>query len=245
MSRVILANIITESGTNFGLPKYLSANKVTSVSSATYNSNYTLITFSAALVASNKINGNINGVAMSEVTYATSNGNTLSLIATAIAAMAGVGSAVVSGTRAVKVYPSNAQSIAVVASVLVTAGASQAVATITTSNDSLAAGATVNFANLDGSATEYLTVSDSVSTINTRLNTANTTNNIAIISVTKKNDDGTTGTLTIPVNAIQWTMADPAVSGDSIIGYATPANDRLVVVNCTDTVASVVAQINA
>lgn len=245
MSRVILANIITESGVNFGLPKYLAAPKVTSVSSATYNSNYTLITFSAALVASNKINGNINGVAMSEVTYATSNANTLSLIATAIAAMAGVGSAVVSGTRAVKVYPSNAQSIAVADTFVVTAGASQATSTITTSNDSLAAGATVNFANLDGSATEYLTVSDSVSTINTRLNTANTTNNIAIISVTKKNDDGTTGTLTIPVNAIQWTMADPKVSGDSIIGYANPANDRLIVVNCTDTVASVVAQINA
>jgi uncharacterized cupredoxin-like copper-binding protein len=245
MSRVILANIITDNGVNFGLPKYLASPKVTSVSSTTYTSNYTLITFSAALVASNKINGNINGVAIPETTYATSNAATLTALATAIAAITGVGSAVVSGTRAIKVYPTNAQSIATATSWAVTAGASQATVAITTSSDSLAAGATVNFANLDGSMTNYMTVSDSATTINTRLNTANTSNNIARISVTKKNDDGTTSTLPIPVNAIQWCMADPATSGDSIIEYATPANDRTIVVNCTDTVASVVAQINA
>ena len=245
MSRLILANIISANGVNFGLPKYLAGPTVTSVSAATYTSNYTLITFSAALVASNKINANVNGVAMSEITYATSNANTLSLIATAISSMAGVATAVVSGTRAVKVYASNALGNAAVTSVLVTSGASQATATITASSDISAIGATVLTSNLDGSATDYLTVSDSSSTINTRLNTANTSNSIQIISVTNKNTDGTTGTLTIPVNALRWAMADPKVSGDSIIGYADTAYDRLIVVNCTDTIASVVAAVNA
>ena len=46
--------------------------------------NKAVITFSADLVASNTINGSINGTAIAQVTYATSHSNTMSLIKTAI-----------------------------------------------------------------------------------------------------------------------------------------------------------------
>jgi hypothetical protein len=90
------------------------------------------ITFSAALVTSNTINLKVNGVAMTEVTYATSNDATLEAIATQIVTDFGtvVDAAVRSGTRSILITPKGANSTVVISNVVVAAGASNATATI-------------------------------------------------------------------------------------------------------------------
>jgi hypothetical protein len=65
----------------------------------------TALVFDAALVASNTINLNVNGVAMTQVTYASSNDNTLDLIATQLETQFPtlIASADRSGTRTVAI----------------------------------------------------------------------------------------------------------------------------------------------
>lgn len=56
---------------------------------------FKLLTFSAALVTSNVVNASINGNAMSPVTFASDNDTTVAAVATALAALTGVGAAAV------------------------------------------------------------------------------------------------------------------------------------------------------
>jgi len=92
------------------------------------------IVFDAALVASNTINLKVNGVAMTQVTYNTSNDNTLDLIAAQILSdfATVVEACVRSGTRTILITPKGANSTVVVTNVVVAAGASQATATVST-----------------------------------------------------------------------------------------------------------------
>jgi hypothetical protein len=91
----------------------------------------------AQLVASNVINGKINGVAISQVTYATSSDNTMGLLATEIASFASVDTAVASDNGAVgydnriTITALNADTVIQLTDFLVTLGASQATITIT------------------------------------------------------------------------------------------------------------------
>lgn len=96
----------------------------------TYNvevKNPTSIVFDAALVASNTIDLDVNGTAMTQVTYATSNDNTLSLIATQLVTQFPtiIASAEISGTRTVAITPVRGQTVTIT-DVVVAAGASQA-----------------------------------------------------------------------------------------------------------------------
>jgi hypothetical protein len=92
-----------------------------------------VLTFSADLVTSNVINMDVNGVALAPITFSTSNDITMGLIATALAALPEIDTAVVSGTApnkhvitATSVYGS----AVVIDNVVVTAGASQATCTV-------------------------------------------------------------------------------------------------------------------
>lgn len=102
------------------------------------------LTFDAALVASNTINGYVGGNAISQVTYATSSDNTMALIATAISAMEGVKSATVtdngSNDRVIVVIPEDQATGLALTGFAVTNGASQAAITVATVNKKVYAG---------------------------------------------------------------------------------------------------------
>jgi hypothetical protein len=85
------------------------------------------LVFDAALVASNTINLNVNGVAMTEITYGTSNDATLEAIATQLATQfpSVIAAAVRSGTRTVAITVVPGQTVTLTG-IIVAAGASQA-----------------------------------------------------------------------------------------------------------------------
>ena len=95
------------------------------------------LTFSAALVASNVINGSVGGTAIDAITYASSSDASLAAVAAAIAAMPGVDHAEVvenpsttSDDRVIMVYPTNQETGIPLTGFAVTAGASQATITV-------------------------------------------------------------------------------------------------------------------
>ena len=91
------------------------------------------LTFSAALVAANVIDGIVDGVALASTTFATDNATTLAAIATLIQATDGVSTAVSNGTDTITVTAQNAGIPVTLTGFLVTLGASQAtIATATT-----------------------------------------------------------------------------------------------------------------
>jgi hypothetical protein len=100
-----------------------------------------LLTFSAALVASNTINGTVNGNPIPQVTFAVDSDSTMAAIAAAIASMAGVKSAnviqVAGGTsndRVIEVISEDPNTIVSLTGWAVTNGASQATITISVSD---------------------------------------------------------------------------------------------------------------
>jgi hypothetical protein len=110
------------------------------------------LTLNADLVSLNVINGNINGIAIAPVTYATSHNATMTAIAAAImalAATAGVTSAVVTAARVITV---EAESRAIAATGwLVTLGASQPTITPgTATTDSVFRGIALHEHNQNG-----------------------------------------------------------------------------------------------
>lgn len=133
-------------GSSMSEKTYASDNETVAKAKVTYrpkaeNDSYIIestgqvITFSAALVTSNVINMKVNGVAMTAVTFATDNDTTLAAIATQLLTQfssvleATIGAAR-NGTRAINIVPKGANSTVVISDVVVTAGASQATATV-------------------------------------------------------------------------------------------------------------------
>lgn len=106
------------------------------------------ITFDAALVTANVINGSVNGTAMAAVTFATSNDATMQAIATAIeAASPTVKSATVisvagaaTNDRVIEVISTDLTSIVALSGFAVTAGASQAGVVVATVSSYIYAG---------------------------------------------------------------------------------------------------------
>jgi hypothetical protein len=87
----------------------------------------TSLVFAGDLVASNVVNLNVNGVAMTPITYDTSNNNTLDLIAAQLQTQfpSVIASATRSGTRTVVINTVGKMSSVVLTGILVTLGASQ------------------------------------------------------------------------------------------------------------------------
>lgn len=244
MANLALINQVLFNGQNAPMAKYVSSKKVVGVSATTYTSNYFDVVFSTALVASNSVAGTVNGSALTATVYATSSAATLAAVAVKIAAKSGVGSAVVIGNK-IRVYPSNANGAVALTSFAVTGGAGQPVVTYASGNIAGVAGTNVLLANLDGSMSDVLTVSNTVAAVKTALNTANTTNSVNTITLTVKNNDGTTASTTINVNQLLWAIDDPTDSADGIVAYADAANDRAIVVVTDENGAAVAALANA
>ena len=244
MANLALINQVLFNGQNAPMAKYVSSKKVVGVTATTYTSNYFDVVFSTALIASNSVAGTVNGSALTATVYATSSNATLTAVAVKIAAKSGVASAEVIG-NSIRVYPTNAQGSVALTSFAVTLGVSQPVVSYASGSASTADGTIVAVANLDGSMTDYIVVSDTATTIKTRLNTANTTNSVNAIPLTVKNADGTTTAIVINTNQLLWTIDDPKASADGYVAYADPANDRMIVVVTDENAAAVAALANA
>ena len=124
---------------NFGLGVISSSQRTAGARKPARNK--AVITFSADFVASNLINGSINGTAIAQVTYATSNANTYNLVKTAIetvlTALGLTGTVTVDATAhtVTILLTGSEQTSLLLASWAVTAGASQATNTIAYSTD--------------------------------------------------------------------------------------------------------------
>jgi len=244
MANLALINQVLFNGQNAPMAKYVSSKKVVGVTATTYTSNYFDVVFSTALVASNSVAGTVNGSALTATVYATSSAATLAAVAVKIAAKTGVASAKVIG-NSIRVYPTNAQGAVALTSFAVTLGSAQPTVSYASGTTNSTAGTEVLFSNLDGSMSDKLTVSDTVSAVNTQLNTANTTNSVNIIPLTVKNLDGTTSAIEINTDQLLWTINDPKASGDGYVAYADAANDRMIVVVTDENAAAVAALANA
>lgn len=91
-----------------------------------YNTN--AMNFSTALVTGNVINGTVDGIAITPVTYATSNAATLAALATQLQALASIETAVSNGTNAITITYATGRT-PVFGPFVVTGGAGQAVIT--------------------------------------------------------------------------------------------------------------------
>jgi len=90
------------------------------------------LTFSAALITANVINGDINGSAITPITFATSNAATLTALAAAIQTHPEVETAVSDGTDTITITGVIDKSV-LIANFVVTGGVSQATASVTQS----------------------------------------------------------------------------------------------------------------
>jgi hypothetical protein len=98
------------------------------------NRNYATVTFDADFVASNVINGTVNSLAISPVTYASSHAATFAAVVSAFNALTGISA--VAGTGRSIIITTDDKAVITVSGVVVTLGVSQAVATtVYTSSD--------------------------------------------------------------------------------------------------------------
>lgn len=90
------------------------------------------LTFSGNLVTGNSIAGTVDGVALSATPFNTSNAQTLTDLATALQATAGIATAVSNGTNQITITAANAGIPVLLSGFVVTGGASQPTITIAT-----------------------------------------------------------------------------------------------------------------
>lgn len=246
MSKLATVTLAYTNGNYTPKAIYINPNNVLGRVAATYASNYYDLTFSAALVASNNVNGNVAGSAITQVTYATSSDATMVAVAAAIAAKAGVASAAVVGSsnyRVIRVWPSAPLDALALTSFAVTSGASQATITVT-QGSSTTTGTQIKYANIDNVSTTLYTVTESLSTVNTRLNAANSTD-VHTITLTIKNVDGTTTASSANVNNIRFVQAHPDSASDSLIVLDTEAKDRTLTLKVDEAPSAIASACNA
>lgn len=98
------------------------------------------LTLNADLVTANTVNGSINGVAISQVTFATDHDNTMDLLKEAIEALPSVSSVELTDAttnRQLTVYAKDPSGLFIVGAFTVAAGASQATVTVVTDSNTI------------------------------------------------------------------------------------------------------------
>lgn len=209
MAKVALVNQVYLNGQGKPQAKYVLAQNVVKLQPTNYNQNYYTITFDDDLVTDNVINMKVNGTSISPVTFAVSNANTLGLIATAITTASGaVRYAAATDTHVITVYPSNPTGVVGLTNIVVTAGASQAVATVSTPASVELTGAVVNMKFGTGSTQDTMIASDSSNTIQSLLNTALATDVDVNVLYDTFVTNGVSETKSVPVNAMYWFYAN-------------------------------------
>ncbi len=97
----------------------------------------------------------------------------------------------------------------------------------------------------DGSAPQLRIVTQAASDIRTSINTANTSNNIDVVAVTKKNSDGTTQALTVNIADIVAAYAHPDSTFDSLLMIENLTQTEWPAIKADQTVQSLQTSINS
>jgi hypothetical protein len=113
------------------------------------------IVFDADFVASNLINATVNGVSIAEVTFTTDHDTTAELLVAAFAALDGVKCILDSNDANNRTFLVQSKGLANTSTAVVTAGASQAVATITYDSSQVYVGTTCSVQNSLGYYEQY------------------------------------------------------------------------------------------
>jgi len=112
-------------------------------------------------------------------------------------------------------------------------------------NGSTVTGTLLEYSTGDNSLPAQIFVTQTAANIQTSINTANTSNNIDSITVTKKNSDGTTQTLYLPPSRIYAFYSHPDTTFDSLLMYEDVALDQVIAIKADQTVGALVAALNA
>jgi hypothetical protein len=88
-------------------------------------------------------------------------------------------------------------------------------------------------------------VTQAASDIRASVNTANTSNSITNIAITKINDDSTTQSLSVSVASLVYAYAYPTSTYDSLVGIEDPTLTAVSNIRADQGVGSLVASLNA
>lgn len=114
-----------------------------------------------------------------------------------------------------------------------------------TFNGSVINCATIKYLVGDGSAPYQVVVTQAVSDIRASVNTANTSNSIVNVAITKINDDGTTQALSVNVSELVYAYAYPTSTFDSLLGIEDVTKTAVNNIRADQTVGVLVAALNA
>jgi hypothetical protein len=114
-----------------------------------------------------------------------------------------------------------------------------------TYNGSVINCATIKYMVGDGSAPYQFVVTQAVSDIRASVNTANTSNNIEVVALTKINTDGTTQSLTVNISELVYAYAYPTSTFDSLVGIEDVTKTAVNAIRADQGVGSLVASLNA
>lgn len=112
-------------------------------------------------------------------------------------------------------------------------------------NGTTVTGTLITYAVGDNSLPTDIFVTQSAADIQTSINTANTSNNIDSILITKKNTDGTTQALYLPPSRIYAFYAHPDTSFDTLLMYEDEVNSQVIAIKADQTIGGIVASLNS
>jgi len=104
---------------------------------------------------------------------------------------------------------------------------------------------TIKYMVGDGSNPYQVVVTQAASDIRASVNTANTSNSITNIAITKINADSTTQALSINVSELVYAYAYPTTTFDSLVGIENATQTVVEAIRADQQVGSLVASLNA
>lgn len=114
-----------------------------------------------------------------------------------------------------------------------------------TYNGSLINCTVIQYMQGDGSAPNRIVVTQAASDITASVNTANTSNSITELTLTKKNSNGTTNTINFGINNLLRAYAHPDSTFDSLVLYEDATASLITAIKADETVDAIVASLNS
>lgn len=114
-----------------------------------------------------------------------------------------------------------------------------------TYNGSLINCTTIQYMEGDGARPTNIIVTQAASDIKASVNTANTTNSITELTLTKKNSDGTTQTINFGIGNLLRAYAHPDSTFDSLVMYEDATASLITAIKADQTVGAIVASLNS
>lgn len=117
--------------------------------------------------------------------------------------------------------------------------------TLMTYNGSLINATSIKYMFGDGSRPDQIMVTQAASDIRASVNTANTSNNIDVLALTRKNDNGTTTAINVNVSDIVRAYAHPDSTFDALVIIENATRDKPENIKSDETVQSIVTSLNS